>query len=331
MDSASRLSDSAKSLMQSLHRMTGQGIPQIEQSAPPIASPAESEVLNQPQPLGTDSSLLSTQPEPGATIIQNPESSIPERMSIIGDQMAGQQQFDQQNSPQFVRPSQETQENQTATSNQESVTQETSEQTQADGQLSDEEIEYLRQSGRLPYIAPATPMQESALIPGAYKPMPEELLLEWVAPSRPFKKPKRNFFTTITIIGALIGLILFFANQWIPVAVVISVVFLVYVLYSIPPGEVHHALTTYGLRSEEKIYYWEELGRFWITQSKGQFILNIEVSRFPNRLSLLLGDIPPDDMTAILSEVLLNEVPALTQVEKMAEWLKKKVPLDLED
>ncbi len=201
----------------------------------------------------------------------------------------------------------------------------------ADGQFTQEEIQYLRQKGQLPQdLNHASPMQESALIPGVYKPMPEEKLLEWIAPSRPFRKPKRSFFVNVTVIGILIALILFFANQFIVVAVVFAVVFLVYVLYSIPPGDVLHSLTTYGIRYEAQLYYWEELGRFWITQSKGQNILNIEVGRFPNRLSMLLGEIPPEDMIMILSEVLLHERPALTQVETWAEWMKQKVPLDLE-
>lgn len=202
----------------------------------------------------------------------------------------------------------------------------------ADGQFTPEEIEYLRQRGQLPQSAAyGASLQESALIPGVYKPMPEEILLEWIAPSRPFRKPKRSFFVNVTVIGILIALILFFANQFLVVAVVFAVVFLVYVLYSIPPGDVRHSLTTYGIRNEDQLYYWEELGRFWITESKGQNVLNIEVGRFPNRLSMLLGDIPADDMTIILSEVLLNEYPPLTPIEKWGEWLKQKVPLDLEN
>jgi hypothetical protein len=178
---------------------------------------------------------------------------------------------------------------------------------------------------------PATTPAESALLPGVYKPMPEEVLLEWVAPSRPFKKPNKQFFTTITMIGVLIGLILFFANQMLPVAVVIAVVFLAYVLFSIPPGDVRYRLTTYGLRIEEQLYYWEELGRFWFTKQYKIDVLHLEVARFPNTIHLLLGDISKQDMDSILSEVLLHERPPLTPVEKAGKWLQEKVPLDLEN
>lgn len=180
-----------------------------------------------------------------------------------------------------------------------------------------------------PFNRPLPP-QESALLPGMYKPLPEELLLEWVAPSRPFKKPNRRFFTTITTIGILISLILFFANQLLPVAVVIAVVFLAYVLFSIEPGDVRHQLTTYGIRIENQLYYWEELGRFWFTQQYQIDILHIEVARFPFTLHMLLGELDREVMTEILSEVLLNERPQPTAIEKAAKWLQDKVPLDLE-
>ncbi len=181
----------------------------------------------------------------------------------------------------------------------------------------------------LPYNR-ATAPRESAIMPGMYKPLPEELLLEWIAPSRPFRKPNRRFFTTITMIAVLIGLILFFANQILPVAVVIAVVFLAYVLFSIPPSDVRYRLTTYGIRIEDQLYYWEELGRFWFTQQYEIDILHIEVARFPNTIHLLLGDIERSIMQEILSEVLLFERPPLTPVEKAGKWLQEKVPLDLE-
>lgn len=202
----------------------------------------------------------------------------------------------------------------------------------ADGQFTPEELEMLRQSGQLPPGASYAPMPgESNLIPGYFKPLPEEALLEWIAPSRPFKKPKRSFFVNLTVVCLLICLIFLFANQFLVSAVVIALLFMIYVLNSIPPRDVRHTLTTYGIRYEDELYYWEELGRFWITQSKGQNIVNIEVGRMPYRLSMLLGEIPVDDMTIILSEVLLNEAPPLTQFERWGEWLKQKVPLDLEN
>ena len=172
--------------------------------------------------------------------------------------------------------------------------------------------------------------QESAFIPGMAKPQPEEILLEWSAESRPYIPRKRKHFTTIGLICVLIALILFFAGQMLAVAVLLAVFFLYYVLNSTPPGQVTHQFTTYGIRVEGTLYYWEEMGRFWFTEKMGKDILHIEIARFPFRLTMLLSDIEKEDMKALLSEILLFQVPPLTMYEKVAKWFQEKLPIDID-
>lgn len=162
------------------------------------------------------------------------------------------------------------------------------------------------------------------------RPMPEEVLIEWQAPSRPFKQRNRQYFTTIGVICLLIAMILFFAGQMLPVAVIAAVFFVYYVLNSTPPGMVNHKFTTYGIRIENNLYYWDEMGRFWLTEKFGQPLLHIEVDRFPNRLTILIGDLDKGDVTEFLSELLLNQQPPPTTYEKAAQWLQNKLPIDIE-
>ena len=174
-------------------------------------------------------------------------------------------------------------------------------------------------------------MEKSKVAPGLYRPIPEETLVEWDAPARPFKKRKRQFFSTIIIIAILVSLILFFAGQVLPVAVVISIVFLVYVTAVIPPQEAHYKLTNYGIYVEKEAFSWLVMGRFWFDDKAGQRVLEIELYKFPGRLTFVLieGKTPREkDLEAVLSEVLIKEKPELTTYEKAADWLKEKVPLE---
>jgi hypothetical protein len=123
-------------------------------------------------------------------------------------------------------------------------------------------------------------MEKSKVAPGLYRPIPEEVLVEWDAPSRPFKKRNRQFFSTIIVIAILVSLILFFAGQVLPVAVVISVVFLVYVTAVIPPQVVHYKLTNYGIYVEKESFSWLGMGRFWFDQKLDQQVLEIELLVF---------------------------------------------------
>lgn len=174
------------------------------------------------------------------------------------------------------------------------------------------------------------PRQENQYFPDFEKPPQEELVFQWQAPSRPFKKRKRQYFTTITTIVLLLCLILFFAGQILPVAVVVAVAFMNYIMATIPPHTITNSITTFGVHNENDFYYWEELGRFWFDKKFDDDVLFIEVDRFPFRLSLLLGNESKEELDEILSEVLTNERPPLTETEKLSKWLQEKVPLDLD-
>lgn len=161
-------------------------------------------------------------------------------------------------------------------------------------------------------------------------PQPEEIVYEWEAPSRPFKKRKKQYYTTIITIALLLCLILFFAGQVLTVAVVIAVAFLSYVMATIPPQTVTNAITSYGIRNEEALYYWDELGRYWFEKKHDDQIMQVEVDRFPFRLTLVLGSAKQDELEELLSQVLLREKPPLTVIERWAQWLQEKIPLDID-
>jgi len=174
-------------------------------------------------------------------------------------------------------------------------------------------------------------IEMSEKFPGVVKPIPERTIFEWTSASRPFKKRRRQYFTTLGTIVLLLSLILFFAGQVLPVAVVLAVAFLAYTMSTIPPHQIKQKITTYGIRIEDQIFYWQELGRFWFEEKLGQTMLLVEVYRFPNRLTLMLGEEANQSvLTEILSDVLLQEKPEPTTYDKAAKWLQEKLPLDID-
>lgn len=184
-------------------------------------------------------------------------------------------------------------------------------------------------SQRAPYPTPPG-IEMSEKFPGMVKPIPEKVVFSWTAPVRPFKQRTRKFYSTMITIVLLLSLILFFAGQFLPIAVILAAAFLTYVLSTIPPTQVANQITTYGIRQDKTIYYWEEMGRFWFDKKYGQPILHIEIFRFPNRLTLLFDPDDQDELKNLLSEVLLNQKPEPTLYEKGAAWLEKNIPLDVE-
>jgi hypothetical protein len=152
--------------------------------------------------------------------------------------------------------------------------------------------------------------------------------ISWTAPSRPFKKRNARFYTTITVIVILISLILFFAGQFLPIAAVVAVAFLGYVLASVPPEEVRYQLSSDGIRIENNLYLWDEMGYFWVEKKYGQEFIQVEIPRFPFRITLMMGTLPIEEMQKLFAELLPEQHPALTYMDKIAHWVEKNILLD---
>ncbi len=171
----------------------------------------------------------------------------------------------------------------------------------------------------------------SERFPGMVRPLSEELVYEWQAGSRPYTKHTRQYYLTMGTIVLLLCLILFFAGQFLPILVVLSVAFLAYAFSAVPPQQMMYRVTTYGIRLEEKLYPWEVMGRFWFEKKGKQKLLYIETAQFPNRLTMVLAELKQEtELSEVLSDVLLLQKPPLTWTEKAAKWLQKKFPLELE-
>lgn len=156
----------------------------------------------------------------------------------------------------------------------------------------------------------------------------EKDLFSWKAPARPFKKRDKEFFTTIAAIGVLMGLILFFMEGFLPVLVIVALVFLVYVLSTVPPDEVEHKITNRGVYFSNRLNPWFELRRFWFTSRFGSDLLVVETLRMPGRIEFVIQTKDQEAIKKHLSEYILFEQAAPNVLDKAASWLGKRVNLD---
>ncbi|HSW89483.1 MAG TPA: hypothetical protein VLH19_01275 [Patescibacteria group bacterium] len=160
----------------------------------------------------------------------------------------------------------------------------------------------------------------------------EKVLLEWDAPARPFKKRDREYYTTIAVIVFLVSLILFFAGQFLFIAVVISLAFVSYVLASVAPDHIHNRVSTFGIHVGDQLFYWEELGRFWFTTKYGHDLMHVETARaFPGVLIVLLDGVEKENMKKIMLKYTVHEKPRPTWLDKAANWMQAKFPLDKDE
>jgi hypothetical protein len=159
-------------------------------------------------------------------------------------------------------------------------------------------------------------------------PKRREILLSWSAPSRLFKKRDKEYFTNTGAIVFLLIVILVFAREFLLIAAVVSIVFLIYVLSTVPPENVEHQVTNLGIDSVGRFYKWEELVDFWFETQWGQTMLQIRPVT-GTRIIILLGHEPKDKVREVVSKYIqYREEPEKTWVDNAATWLSEKVPLE---
>jgi len=158
--------------------------------------------------------------------------------------------------------------------------------------------------------------------------------LSWEAPSRPFKKKDRSYYTTIAILVVLVCLIAFLFREFLLMGVLLALAFVTYVLAFVPPHDIKYRISTQGITIGEDFYFWHFLDAFWFKQKDGSKVLHIQTRlRFPAQLMLVLGSPAGGQDEEKIKKLVARflpyvEVPYKSWMEKWSESLQKNFPLE---
>lgn len=156
----------------------------------------------------------------------------------------------------------------------------------------------------------------------------EEVYASWSSPSRLFKRRDREFFVNILAIVFLLSVILVFVREFVLIATVLSIVFLIYVLSTVPPEDVKHRITNMGIESAGHFYRWEEFADFWFEEQWGQTMLVLRSYIAPRNI-ILLGDQNKEKIReAVAKHIPFREEPDQNWVDSAAKWISEKIPLE---
>ncbi len=156
--------------------------------------------------------------------------------------------------------------------------------------------------------------------------LPEQDLYVGHEPARPFKRRSREYWVTVFSIAALLAFILFLAEGVMPVILIIALMFLYYVLSTVPPEQIEYRITNKGVKIADKTTLWSQLTRFWFNQRMDSELLVFGSLAFPGRIELVIqrGDI--EKVKAILIKYLPEEKPEETSVDRAVSWVSKRLP-----
>lgn len=154
----------------------------------------------------------------------------------------------------------------------------------------------------------------------------EKDLINWVAPARPFKRRDRQFYLTTVSISGIVCLILFLAEGAMPVILIISLIFLYYVMSTVEPENIEYKITNKGVKIAGSRTNWENLGRFWFGKRYDSDLLVLETNFLPNRMELVVKSEMKGEIKKILDDYLVNEEVSPSNLDKAIDWFSKKLP-----
>ncbi len=157
----------------------------------------------------------------------------------------------------------------------------------------------------------------------------EKVWFEWEAAERSFKTRDKDFWITVIAILVLTAVILMFIKEFFLIIALISVLFLYYVLSTVPPRNIKNKITNRAVYFGELRYEWELLLRFWFKSSLNSELLQFETNlRFPRQISLVID---PKDKEKIKT-LIVKRIPMLesspTFVDKVSKWFADRLPLE---
>jgi len=154
----------------------------------------------------------------------------------------------------------------------------------------------------------------------------ESDLVTWIAPARPFMRRDKQFFTTVFAIAGIISLVLFLAEGIMPVILIVALVFLFYVLSTVPPENIEYKITNKGVKISGKLVEWKTLVRFWFIERTGSEVLIFETYLIPGRVELVINPEIKEVLKKEISAYIPFEEVQMSGLDKMTNWVAQKLP-----
>jgi len=168
---------------------------------------------------------------------------------------------------------------------------------------------------------------ETGVIPENVK--VEKIILEWSAPSRPYKVRSREFYTTILSIAFLLGVILLLLKEFLLIGVIMAFAFLSYVLATFKPDDAKHQITTSGIRTDGKLYEWTKLTNFWLKKQWDQEVIICKtITTIPGVILLVVDHSKRENILKAIGDKIPLVKPSDSFVDRASSWLGNKIPLE---
>lgn len=113
-----------------------------------------------------------------------------------------------------------------------------------------------------------------------------------------------------------------------PVLVIWSMVFMIWAMSRTEPRMENYTLSSWGLRTKERVYRYEDMNYFWFETKWGGRLMRINLAGAPWHLVVVIDLESEKEIKKIMMERVLFQEPPVTWSDRVVRWLGDKIPLE---
>ncbi len=158
--------------------------------------------------------------------------------------------------------------------------------------------------------------------------MEEKIVFEWDSYERPHKKWTKEFYSSVIVMAFLASVIFFFIEGVMPVLVIWAMVFMLWAMSRTEPRMERYAISSWGLKTKERTYRFEEMNNFWFETKWGGRLMRINLEKAPWHLVIVINSEEEDTIRKLMLQNVVYQEPQITWVDRLVKWLGNKIPLE---
>lgn len=152
--------------------------------------------------------------------------------------------------------------------------------------------------------------------------------MEFEAYDRPHKVWTKEFYSSVIVIAFLVSVILYFIEGMMPVVVIWALVFMLWAMAKTEPKLVKTAVTSWGLKSADKIYRYEDMTNFWFETKWGSRLMRVNLNGLPWHLVVVIDPKKEEEIKKAMVGGVIYLEPETTWVDRTLKWVGEKMPLE---
>ncbi|TRZ42336.1 hypothetical protein D4S03_12355, partial [bacterium] len=120
----------------------------------------------------------------------------------------------------------------------------------------------------------------------------------------------------------------YFIEGIMPVLVIWAMVFMLWAMSRTEPRLEKYAISSWGLKTKERTYRFEEMTNFWFETKWGGRLMRINLAKVPWHLVIVINSEDEDKIRKIMLQSVTYQEPTVTAVDRLVKWLGDKIPLE---